>query len=66
MELTAERKAVIDGKSYMELLRGWRFHEVGDLWFQGETGKYWGDRMAELRAAGADHVGASKSLGWGR
>ena len=65
MNLTLENKRTIDSKSYEELLSGWRFALAGEPWFQGETGKYWGERMAELRDQGADHVGASKSLGWG-
>ena len=64
MRLTAENKAIIDGKSYEDLLRRWRYAPVGDPWFEGETGGYWGERMKELRANGADHVGASKAIGW--
>ena len=63
--LTPQNKAHIAGLSYEGLLRKWRFAPVGDPWFQGETGDYWSKRMAELRDAGADHVGASKALGWG-
>lgn len=69
MDLTPERKQHIDGLSYDQLLSRWRFAPVGDKWFQGETGDYWGKRMAELRAQpGGDgrHVAASKSLGWER
>lgn len=64
MDLTPENKASIDARSYEGLLSHWRFAAVGDPWFQGETGKYWSARMAELRAAGANHVGASKTIGW--
>lgn len=67
MDLTPERKAHIDSLSYEGLLRHWRFAPVGDPWFQGETGEYWGQRMAELRKADpAEHVAASKRIGWGR
>ena len=66
MDLTPERKAHIDGLSYHALLSQWRFAPVGDPWFSGETGTYWGTRMRELRTAGADHVGVSKALGWDR
>ena len=66
MELTPERKAHIDALSYEGLLSQWRFAPTGDPWFQGATGEYWGKRMAELREKGADHVGASKRLGWER
>ena len=66
MDLTDKRKAYIDSLSYEALLARWRFAPIGDLYFQGETGQYWGKRMAELRNAGADHVGASKAIGWDR
>lgn len=69
MKLTEKNKSYIDSMSYHELLYFWRFSQVGDQWFQGETGEYWGRRMSELRNApgGADkHVDASKSIGWRR
>jgi len=65
MTLTPENKAYIDSLSYESLLSQWRFAPVGNPWFQDETGKYWGERMAELSAqdpAGA--VQASKNIGW--
>ncbi len=64
MDLTPENKETIDNKSYRELLSHNRHAPAGDPWFQGETGRYWLKRMAELRKQGADHVGASKSIGW--
>ncbi len=67
MDLTDENKKIIDGKSYEQLLRGWRntpSESPQAVWFQGETGTYWGERMKELRNQGADHVGASKAIGW--
>lgn len=67
MELTEERKKRIDSMSYENLLSHWRFARIGDPWFQGETGKYWADRMKELRSRpGGDdkHVQASKNIGW--
>ena len=64
MELTEENKKHIDSLSYEQLLQKWRFAPSGDKWFTGETGKYWGERMNELKAQGADHVGASKRIGW--
>ena len=65
MDLTPENKAIIDAKPYEELLRMWRFHPCGEppLWFEGETGTYWGQRMTELRRT-TDHVAASKRIGW--
>lgn len=67
MPLTPENKAIIDAKSYRELLHGWRYVPIGSAWFQDETGEYWGQRMNELRSLpGGDerHVAASKSIGW--
>lgn len=67
MVLTEKRKAHIDSLSYQQLLRRWRFARSGDPWFQGETGGYWGERMAKLRAepGGQErHIAASKAIGW--
>jgi len=64
MELTPENKLHIDSLPYPHLLRHLRFAPDGDPWFQGETGAYWLERMNELRTQGADHVGASKTIGW--
>jgi hypothetical protein len=66
MNLTDENKTYIDNLSYEELLEKWRFAPAGYEWFQGETGNYWGKRMSELREKGADHVAASKAIGWER
>jgi len=67
MELTKERKDYIDNLSYRQLLEKWRNAPTGDKWFQGETGKYWGQRMEEVRnRPETDHVAASKSIGWDR
>ena len=67
MELTKENKQYIDDKSYEGLLFAWRNAPSGSPWFQGATGTYWAERMAELRAqpeGNAKHVAASKSIGW--
>lgn len=66
MDLTKENKEHIDGLSYEELLHKWRFAPNGDRWFQGETGVYWGKRMAEVRSSigNDEHVRASKNIGW--
>ena len=63
MDLTPEIKQHIDGMKYEALLRLWRFNSAGDTWFQGETGKYWGERMAVLKARDPDAaVSASKLM----
>lgn len=67
MKLTAENQQHIDSLTYEQLLRQWRNAPVGDPWFQGETGEYWGKRMSEKRSAPGGneaHVAASKSIGW--
>jgi len=68
MQLTKEKKKYIDSKSYEALLSHWRFAPLQDSWLSGETGKYWGERMAELRALDStkqEHTKASKAIGWG-
>jgi hypothetical protein len=64
VDLTEANKKHIDGLSYEQPLSHWRFAPVGDPWFEGETGTYWSKVMREKRDAGADHVGASKRIGW--
>lgn len=66
MKLTPENKAHIDGLSMEQLLSHWRFAPLGDVWFQDETGKYWGERMVELRkqSQSGEWTAASKSIGW--
>lgn len=65
MELTAKNKAHIDSFYYEHLLSRWRFAPIGDPWFQGETGKYWGKRLKALRdkMTTEEHVAISKKLG---
>ena len=65
-DLTPERKAWIDALPYERLLSRWRFEPIGSALFQGETADYIARRMKELREQGADHVGASKAIGWER
>ena len=66
VELTEENKAIIDSRTYKELLAHWRYASAGDPWFQGKTGKYWSKRMKELRDADpAGAITASKQVGWG-
>ena len=65
MRLTPENKAHIDSLSYRDLLSRWRFAPSGDEWFEGETGNYWGTRMAEKKAEHPSPVQVSKDIGWG-
>jgi len=66
MELTKENKNHIDSLSYEQLLSQWRFAPMGNLWFQGETGDYWGSRMnlKKKQLAKGEHVRISKNIGW--
>lgn len=65
--MTGQVKLYIDSQDYEALLRRWRFAPAGDEMFQGETGEYWGKRLAELRDKDADDaVAASKRVGWTR
>ena len=56
-------KQWIDNATYEELLHLWRFAPIGDPLFRGETGDYYSNVMAEKRKT-ADHVNASKKIGW--
>lgn len=56
-------KRWIDNATYEQLLAKWRFAPIGDSMFQGETGDYYAKVMAEKRKT-ADHVQASKTVGW--
>lgn len=65
--LTEARKTYIDGLDVYQLLQKVRFAPVGDIWMQGEVGKYWINRLEELRLQdGKAYVAASKELGWER
>jgi hypothetical protein len=69
VKLTEENKAVIDAKTYEQLLHHWRFAESGDPWMLDETGDYWAKRMQDLKnqpGGEEEHVRASKHIGWGR
>lgn len=66
MPLTPAIKQRIDKMTYEEMLRKWRTAPVGDPMFTGETGVYFSQRFAELKAATEDakQVAASKLVGW--
>jgi hypothetical protein len=68
MKLTPENKQHIDSLSLFTLLERWRNVPIGDEWFEGETGCYWGKRMNELKSNShveyAEYVAASKAIGW--
>lgn len=63
MKLTPANKSYIDSLGYEELLRRWRFGLPGEKWFGDDTGRYWRDRIEELRPS-VDHAAISKKIGW--
>ena len=66
MKLTKENKKHIDSLSYEQLLSQWRFAPMGDRWFQGETGNYWGSAINTKRKEidQNEAVQTSKNIGW--
>ena len=56
-------KKWIDEASYDALLYRWRFAQIGDTMFQGETGNYYAKVMKE-KSKSVDTVAASKRIGW--
>ena len=65
MELTKVNKTHIDSLSHFDLLKTWRFSPAGNVWLQGETGKYWGERMVKKRDENPGRaVADSKALGF--
>ena len=64
--MSESQKKWIDDASYEDMLARWRFAELGDQMFQGETGDYYAKVMHQKRDALSqkDQVSASKSAGW--
>jgi hypothetical protein len=56
-------KLWIDNASYEDLLRRWRFAQLGDRMFQGETGEYF-RKVMFTKEMNCDHVQESKNVGW--
>ena len=61
-----KQKEWIDNASYEELLRKWRFAEIGDPFFTGEIGQYYAKKMDTKRneVGNEEHVRISKKIGW--
>lgn len=66
MEIPKDLKNWIDSASYQALLSRWRSAPAGSPYFQGETGQYYQQVMANKReeVGPGEHVRASKSTGW--
>jgi len=64
--MTEDQKRWIDGATYGQLLRRWRFAPVGDPFFQGDTGDYYAEALRRKKEEVGDDaaVSASKSIGW--
>lgn len=64
--IPAGMKAWIDNADYQDLLERWRNAPVGSPWFQGAVGEYYSKAISERRrkVSDAEHVAASKSIGW--
>jgi hypothetical protein len=61
--MTENDKLFIDNLTYKQMLNLWRFSEIGNPLFMGETGEYFSDRMFKLKKE-VDHVKISKEIGW--
>jgi len=65
MDLNKENKAFIENLDIEQLLYKVRYAKIGDKWMQGQTGKFWMDRLATLRNKDNEaYVRASKDIGW--
>lgn len=63
--MTPEQKEWIDTASLYSLLRKWRFGNSEDPIFQGEAGKYYGEKLTKIkRERPAAWTLASKQVGW--
>jgi hypothetical protein len=64
--MTQEQRDWIDDSDYETLLQKWRFGEIADSLFIGDTGKYFAKVMFGKKAAlGHDEaVATSKRIGW--
>lgn len=65
MILTDSVKQQIDSMDYYSMLYRWRFADLGDPMFEGDSGSYFKDRMIALRDANSIEASAiSKAVGW--
>ena len=56
-------KKQIDRMSYEQMLRLWRFHEIGNPFFIDEIGECFAKVMTEKRKS-VDAAAISKKVGW--
>jgi len=64
--MNPDDKAWIDSASYESLLDRWRNAPIGSRWFIGDLGTYLAAVLARKReeVGNAEHVRASKNIGW--
>ena len=64
--MNIDEKRKIDEMDYESMLSLWRNAPVGHPYFQGDIGLYYKEAMAKKRSnvGNAEHVRASKSIGW--
>jgi hypothetical protein len=63
--INPEHKKWIDNASLEDLLKQWRFGEIGHPIFEGETGKYFSDKMFDMRDSYPEEwVKVSKKIGF--
>jgi len=68
MTLDIKTKATIDAMSYFDMLKKYRFAEVGNPWFVGDVGTYFMTTMNRKKMAMTENerVAVSKAVGWGK
>ena len=62
--LTDELKSEIDNLSHTEMASIWRFGDSNNIYFQGEVGDYFKDRL--FKHFGGFNPSISKGLGWSK
>lgn len=62
--MNEQNKLWIDGATYEQLLYKWRNAPFGDEMFQGDACDYY-SKVMSVKKLTADHVQASKNVGWG-
>jgi len=64
--ISEETKKSIDSMGYESMLSLWRNAPSGHPMFQGDVGDYYAIAMKKKRSeiSDADHVAASKNIGW--
>lgn len=59
MKLTRKRKLFIDALNYSRLLNQLKYAPARDPWLEGETGRYWYNKMKQYRNRTPRHLSLS-------